>query len=160
VGDDRRAGRATDHPQQGVPTDGEAKSLAQSRSSRPPEREAHGEEACRQSQRPPRPGCHNTRQSLGEDTAGADDVAAEQLTDTKPPHDLGATPRQVGQRPEVVTMDVPGRDIAPRAAGFRLCGRDQEGDLRARFVEVPGIEVERDGVGQDMGQRVSNLHRC
>jgi hypothetical protein len=53
---DRRTGRTTDHPQQGVPTDSEAERLAQPRSRCPPEREPQGEETCRQSQRPPRPG--------------------------------------------------------------------------------------------------------
>jgi hypothetical protein len=34
------------------------------------------------------------------------------------------------------------------------------GEGGATRVEVPGVQLERDGVGQYMGQRVSNLHRC
>jgi hypothetical protein len=54
-GTDCRAGSATDHPQQGVPTDGETERLAQPRSSRPPEGQPNGEEACREPQGPPGP---------------------------------------------------------------------------------------------------------
>jgi hypothetical protein len=61
-GDHYGAGGATDHPQQGVPADGKAERLAQPRPSRPPELEADGEEACRQSPRPPRPGRHKAGQ--------------------------------------------------------------------------------------------------
>ena len=104
-GADRRAGRATDHPQQGVPTDGEAKSLTQSRASRPSMREAHSKEACPQSQGPPPPGCHQPRQPLGEDAAGALLIVAKQLTDAKLPCDSIATPREIGERPGVTTMD-------------------------------------------------------
>ena len=107
---------------------------------------------CRQPQRPPRPRRHNARQSLGEDAAGALPIAAEQLPDAELPRDPVATPREIGQRPGVTTVDMPGRDITPRAAGCRLCGRDQEGDLGVRVVDVPGVQLERCGVGQYMGQ--------
>ena len=70
-----------------------------------------------------------------------------------------ATPREIGQRPGVMTMDMPGWDIAPRASGCRLCGRDQEGDLGVRLVDLPGVQLERRGFWQQMGKRVSNLHR-
>jgi hypothetical protein len=87
-------------------------------------------------------------------------MAAEQPTDAELPCDSVATPREIGQRPGVGTVDMPCWDITLWAAGFHLCGTDQEGDLRARFVEVPGIQLERYGVGPYMGQRISTPHRC
>jgi hypothetical protein len=157
-GSHRRAGGAPDHPHEGVPTDEEAERLAQPHPSRPPEREANGEEACRQPQGPPRPGDHKAGQSLGEDAAWALPIGAEQLADAKLPRHPVATPREIGQRPGIMTVDMPGRDITARASGLCLCGRDQQGDLGVHFVDVPGVQLERCGLGQDMGKRVSNLH--
>jgi hypothetical protein len=94
-----------------------------------------------------------------EDAACACRMAAEQFADAEPPGDPVATPREICQRPEVATVDVPGWDITPRAAGVRLCGRDQEDDLGLGLIDAPGLELKRDGLRQQMGQRVSNLHR-
>ena len=66
---------------------------------------------------------------------------AKQLADAKLPGDGIATPWEIGERPGVTTMDTPCRAIASRAAGFGLGGSDQEGDLGARVVEVPGVQV-------------------
>jgi hypothetical protein len=58
-------------------------------------------------------------------------------------------------------MDVSGRDIAPWAAGCRVCGRDQERDAGMHFIEAPGVKVERYSFRQDMAKRFSNLpKRC
>jgi hypothetical protein len=159
-GDHRRAGGTTDHPQQGVPTHREAERLAQPCPRNSPERETDGEEACCQPSCVPRPRCYNAGQSLGEDPTGTRPIAAEELADAEPPRDPLATPRQIGQRPGVATVDVPGRDVAPCASGSRLCGRDQEGDLGLGFIDTPGIELKRCGRGQYMGQRVSTLQGC
>jgi hypothetical protein len=125
--------------------------LTQSNPSSPTERETNGEEVCRQPQGPPRPGRHQARQSLGENAAWAADVAAEQLANPESPRDPVATPREIGQRPGITTVDVPGWDITGRASGCRLCGRDQEGDLGLRFIDAAGIELEWCGLGQQMG---------
>jgi hypothetical protein len=45
-------------------------------------------------------------------------------------------------------MDVPGWDITGRASGLRLCGRNEEGDLSMRFVEVAGIKLKSDSFRQ------------
>jgi hypothetical protein len=75
----------------------------------------------------------------------------------EPPDDPIATPREIGERPGIVTVDIPSGGVAPRAAGFRLCGRNLQGDLGLRFIDTPGVELERCGLRQHMGQRVSNL---
>jgi hypothetical protein len=122
--------------------------------------EAHGQEAGRQSQRPPRPRACHPRPSLGEDATGAGGLAAEELPDAEPPGNAVATPRQIGQRSGIMAVDGLGWDITGRAPGFHLCGRDQERDAGMRVVEVPGIKSERESLRQDMGQRFSNLHSC
>lgn len=73
-------------------------------------------------------------------------MAAEQPADAELPGDPVATPRDIGQRLGVATVDMPGWDITPWAAGFHLCGRDQEGDRRVRVVEVPGVQLDWSGV--------------
>jgi hypothetical protein len=133
---------------------------AEPRPGRPTQGEAHGEEACRQPQSPPCPGRYKSRQALGEDAAWACWIAAEQFADAEPPGDPVATQWEIGQRPGVATVDMPGRGIAPRASGFRLCGSDQKDDLGLGFINAPGLELKRYGLGQQMGQRVSNLHEC
>ena len=69
------------------------------------------------------------------------------------PGDLVVTPREIGARPGVTTVHRPGWGMAPRAAGCHVCGRDQEGNRRVRVIEGPGIQVERDGAGEDIGTR-------
>ena len=128
---------------EGVPAGDEAELLAQPRPGRPTQGEAHGQEAGRQSQRPPRPGRHQPRQSLREDAARAVRIAAEQFADAEPPGDAVATPREIGQRPSVAAVDMPSRGIAPGATGFRLRGRDQESDLGLGFITAPGLELQR-----------------
>jgi hypothetical protein len=59
-----------------------------------------------------------------------------------------------------MTVDMPGRDITPWASGFRLCRRGQEDDLGLEFINAPGLKLKRYGLGQQMSQRVSTLHRC
>jgi hypothetical protein len=54
-------------------------------------------------------------------------------------------------------MDVPGRDIASRAPGCRLCGRDQESNAGMCVVDAPGVKVQRDGFRQAIGKRCSHL---
>ena len=100
------------------------------------------------------------RAALGEETAGTRPIVAKQLADAKLPGDPIATPGEIGERPSIMTVDIPGGDIAPWAAGCRLCGRTQEGDLGLRFIDTPGVELERCGLRQPMGQRVSNLQEC
>jgi hypothetical protein len=87
-------------------------------------------------------------------------MATAELTDPEPPRHPVTTPREIGQRPSVTTVNMPGRGMTGRAAGCRLCGRDQEGNLGLRFINAPGVQSERCGLGQQMGQRVSNLPRC
>jgi len=85
-------------------------------------------------------------------------MAAEQPADVEPPGDPIATPREIGERPGIMTMDIAGGDLTPRAAGFRVCRRDQEGELRMRVVDVPAVQLEWCRVGQNMRKRVSRLH--
>ena len=115
--------------------------------SSPTECEANGEEAGRQPQRAPGPRRGDSRQSLSEDATGALPIAAEQFANTEPPRDPVVTPREIGERRGVAAVHMPGWDITPRAAGFHLCGRDEEDDLRVRVIEVPSIQVKRDGAG-------------
>jgi hypothetical protein len=145
-GDRHGAGGPTDHPQQGVPTDGEASRLTQSHPGRPTEGQADGEEAGHQPQRAPGPRCGNARQALGEDAAWAYRIGAEEFTDAKLPGDGIATPRQIGERPGVMTMGTPCWNVTARAAGCCLCGRDTEGDPGVRVIEVPGIHAKRHGL--------------
>jgi hypothetical protein len=156
-GADHRAGGAADRPQEGVPTDGEAERPTQSHPSRPTQGEADGQEMCHQSQRPPRPRHHDPGQSFREDAAGACRTAAEELTDAELPRDPVATPREIGQCPSVMTVDVPSWDIAPWASRRCLGRRDQEGDLGVCLVNLPGVKSERCGFGQQRDNRVSNL---
>jgi hypothetical protein len=142
------AGGAPDHPEEGVPTDEEAARLAQPNPSRPTEREADGEEACRQPECAPRPGRRKAGQSLGEDAAWALPIVAKQLADAQLPHDPVATPREIGQRMDIMTVDMPGRDITDRASGLRLCGRHEESDVGMRFIEAAGVKLESDGFRQ------------
>jgi hypothetical protein len=157
---DRRPGGAADHAQQRVPTHDEAEVPAEPHPGCPTQGEAQGEEAGRQSQRPPRPRHHKPGQSLGEDAPGACWIAAEEFADAEPPGDPIATPGEIRQCPSVMTVDMPGRGITPWASGFRLCGSDQEDDLGLGFIKAPGPELKRYGLGQQMSQRVSNLHKC
>jgi len=119
-----------------------------------------GDRLCRQPPCPPCPRRREAGESLGEDAAWAEGVAAEQLANAESPRDPVATPREIGSSPDVTTMDVPGWSITSRASGCCLYGRDQEGDLGLQFIDVAGVELERCGLGQHMGQRVSNLQRC
>lgn len=129
------ARRAADHPSERVATDGQAEGPAQ-----------------------PRPGHHQAGQSFGQDAAGALPVVAESLADAKPPDDRVATSGEIGERSDVMTMDIEGGDMASRAAGCCWCRRDQQGDLGVHLVKVPGVQVERCGVGQSISKRDSNLH--
>jgi hypothetical protein len=156
----RRVGGAADHPQQRVTTHQESEVPTEPHPGRPTQRQAHGEETCRQPQSLPGPGRHKSRQALGEDAAWACRIAAEQFADAEPPGDPVSTPGEIGQCPSVMTVDMPGRGIAPWASGVRLCGSDQEGNLGLGFINAPGLEVKRYDLGQQMGQRVSNLHEC
>jgi hypothetical protein len=98
--------------------------LAQPRASCPSEGEAQGEKACRKPQRSPRPGRHEAGQALGEDAAAALRIGAEEFTDAKLPGEGIATPREIGERPGVLTMNAPCRDVTSRAAGCGLGGSD------------------------------------
>lgn len=91
--------------------------------------------------------------------AWAGGMAPEDLADAEPPGDSVTTPREIDERPGVATVHMPGRGLAPRAAGGRLWGRDLQSALPARVVEMPGVQWERAGVRQEMGQRWSNLQR-
>ena len=105
-------------------------------------------------------GAREARQSFGKEPAGAEGVTTEELANAKPPRDPVATPREIGERPGIMTVEMPGRHITGRASDLRLGGGDHEGELGVRVVEVTGIKVESDGFRQKMGERVSNLHRC
>jgi hypothetical protein len=83
-------------------------------------------------------------------------MVAQQRADAKLPGDGIATPREIGERPGVTARDTPCRAIASRAAGFSLCRSEQQGDLGARVVEVPGVQVQRCGCGYYMGNQVLN----
>jgi hypothetical protein len=120
-GDNGGAGGAADHPQQRVTTPQEAELPPEPNPGSPTQRQAHGEETCRQPQGPPCPRCREAGQSLSDEGAWACGRTAEELTDAEPPRDPIATPREVGEDPSVTTMEVPCRDIAPRASGFGLC---------------------------------------
>jgi hypothetical protein len=50
--------------------------------------------------------------------------------------------------------------VAGFAATARTHGRDEQGNLGLRFIDMPGVEVKRCGLGQQMGERVSNLQGC
>ena len=78
-------------------------------------------------------------------------MVAKQLADAKLPGDPVATPGEIGKRPSIRTVDIPGGDIAPRAAGCRLCRRNQEGDLGLGFLDSPSVELARCGLRQQMG---------
>jgi hypothetical protein len=67
--DERGAGGATAHPPPGGPTDEEASRLAQPNPGRSTRGAASGEEECRPSPRPPRPGRHTPRPSLRAEAA-------------------------------------------------------------------------------------------
>jgi hypothetical protein len=133
---------------------------AQPNSGRPTQGEASGEEVCCQPQGPPRPRACDTRQSFSKDVARACGMTPEELPDPELPCHPVATPREIGERPGVMTMDISGGEITPRASGVRLCRRDQEDDLGLGFIDAPGSELKRDGLRQQMGQRVSTLLRC
>jgi hypothetical protein len=139
------AGGAPAHPHEGVPADREAERLAPPPPSRPTEREADGEAARRQPQGPPRPGRHKAGQALGEEAARALPIGAGERAGAKLPGDGRATPWTIGARPGVVTVNLPGRSIAPRAAGCRVSRGAEEGDLGVRVVAVPGLTVASDG---------------
>jgi hypothetical protein len=124
----------------------------------PTQGQADGKEPCRQPQGPPCPRRREARPSLGEDAAWAGRMAAEHSANAELPCDPVATPWEIGERPGVMAMDTPCRDIAPRAAGCCLCGRDQEGDLRVCVVDVPGVQLEQCRVGPCMRKRFANLH--
>jgi hypothetical protein len=82
---------AADHPEQRVPTYREAEWPAQANPGSP----TQSVEACRQPQRAPCSRRREAWQSLGENTAWACGITAEELTDAEPPHDPVATPREV-----------------------------------------------------------------
>jgi hypothetical protein len=87
-------------------------------------------------------------------------MTTEELPDPEPPRHPVTTPREIGQRPGVATMDVPGWGLTGRAPSCRLGGHNEEGNQVLRFIDMPGVEVKRCRLGQQMGQRVSNLQRC
>ena len=138
-GDNSRTGSAADYPQPCVPAPPKSSLPAEPHPSCPTESEADGEQVCRQPASAPCPRCREAGQSFRKDAAGAAGVAAEELVDAEPPGDLIATPREIGERPGITTIDMACRDLACRASGCRLCGRDQEGDLGVHIVEVPGV---------------------
>jgi hypothetical protein len=73
-------------------------------------------------------------------------IAAEQFAEAERPRDPVATPREIGQRPGVTTMDVPGRDITLRTSAFDMYRGKHESDPGVRFVDVPGVQLERHGL--------------
>jgi transposase len=62
-------------------------------------------------------------------------VHASETCEPTAPH----LPWEIGQRPSVLTVDIPGWGIARRTSGFRLCGRDPKDDLHVRIVDGPGV---------------------
>jgi hypothetical protein len=50
-----------------------------------------------------------------------------------------ASPREIGERPGIMTMDIRGGNLSDRATGCRLCGSDEAGDLGVYVVEVPSV---------------------
>jgi hypothetical protein len=68
------------------------------------------------------------------------------LAHAKLPGDGIAAPWEIGERPGVMTMGTPCRDVTPRAAGCCLCGRDAEGDPGVHVVEVPSVYAKRYGL--------------
>jgi hypothetical protein len=141
------AGGAADHPQPRVATHQAAEVPTEPHPGRPTQGEAHGQETCRQPPGPPSPRRREARQSFSNDVAWACGTATEELMDAEPPRHPVTTPREIGQRPGVATVNLPGGGIARRASGCRLCRGEQEGDLGVPFVEVPGVQVERGRVG-------------
>ena len=87
-------------------------------------------------------------------------MTTEEFTNPEPPGHPVLTPREIGQRPGVATMNVPGWGITGRAPSCRLWGSNQEGHQGLRCINMPGVEVKRRGLGQQMGQRVSDLQGC
>jgi hypothetical protein len=77
----------------------------------------------------PGPGRREPGQSFSKDVAWAGRMATEKLMDAEPPGKAVATPREIGARPGIMTVNMPGRGMAPRASGCRLCRGDQEGNL-------------------------------
>jgi hypothetical protein len=147
-GGDHRPGGAADHPQPCVATHRQAEVPAQPHPGRPTEGEAQGQKACGQPQGPPRPRHDDPGQSFREDAAGAGRMAAEELADTEPPRDPIVTPREIGKRPAVTTIGVPSGGLTGWASGGCLGGRDREDDLGLRFINAPGVQLERGGLGQ------------
>jgi hypothetical protein len=139
-----RPGGAADHAQQRVPTPPKASLPAEPHPGRPTEGQADGEQVSRQSPGASCPGCREAGQAFRKDAARAEEVMAEELPDAEPPGDLVSTPREIGERPGVITMHMACRDIAPRASDCHPCRRDQQSDLSMHVVEVPGVQAERD----------------
>jgi hypothetical protein len=60
----------------------------------------------------------------------------------------------------IAAANAPGGGLLVTICMPRVPMSSSPGEGGATRVEVPGVQLERDGVGQYMGQRVSNLHRC
>jgi hypothetical protein len=103
--------------------------------------------------RPPPPHCAamGARRADGYQTRSASfptrvkDVLARIVPadDAEPPDDPIATPREIGERPGIMTMDIRGGNITGWAAGCRLCGsdivypRDEEGNGLTKSGQEP-----------------------
>jgi hypothetical protein len=70
-------------------------------------------------------------------------MTTEEFTNPEPPGHPVLTPREIGQRPGVATMNVPGWGITGRAPSGRLWGSNQEDNQGLRCINMPGVEVKR-----------------
>jgi hypothetical protein len=156
-GDHGRAGRAAAHAAEGGPPPRAAAVPAPPPAGRAPQGATEGEEAGGPPSGAARPGRHQARPSCRHAGARAGRMTTAARADPAPPRPPGTTAREIGQRPAVATMAVPGWGSPGWASSCRLGGRTPQGHQGLRCIDRPGLAVKRDQLGPPLGQRVSHL---
>ena len=150
--------RLPDQTQQGVPADGQPYVVAQARTGRAAERQAHGSEPVGQPRRLARPGRGDAGQAFGEDATLTLGVVAEELPNAELDGNGMLAPGQVSQDAPISTMGPPGSPVAERASRRAGAGGQGRGDRRRDRLNAPGFEPDHSRIRQQAGDQVHSPH--
>ena len=146
-------GQTTQQPQQGVATDGQAQGTAQSHPRPAPQRQGDMCQPVDQSLRAPRPWGDQRGKPLGKHAARAATIGAEELPPMQVEHDVPWSPREIGHRADIATVDTPRRKPADWTMDPGLRRRHLQRQLGDGVVHLPGIGVQLGCIGKQVSEK-------